>query len=185
MNVDHLKLSITYVEAEYFTVELYNGEELAGQCYNRTVVNKWECDNVTADRVRLTMTRSSTGYSVLLVFEIRVRGSEITTTPTKAPSTTAPVINIVTTPSYFNSGTTLTSPLKITLPWSCKAGLLFAGLNIYLSKFHDCTTRIVIHLAYHTIYRIVNTYIDQEDHHYHSRLYAITDFCYALDVYLC
>ena len=58
------------------TVSLYSGETLAGQCksHSGSPASKetLSCDNVTADRVRLTM--SSTSSTALVVYEITVTG---------------------------------------------------------------------------------------------------------------
>ena len=55
------------------TVSLYSGETLAGQCKSHTGSHSTEtlsCDRVTADRVRLAM--SSTSSTTLKVYEIKV-----------------------------------------------------------------------------------------------------------------
>ena len=62
------------------TVSLYSGETLAGQC--KSHAGSWgtetlSCDRVTADRVRLTMSRTSRRY--LWVAEITVTGASTST----------------------------------------------------------------------------------------------------------
>ena len=64
---------------EDITVSLYSGETLAGQCKSHSGssgINGYKetlsCDRVTADRVRLTL--SSTSSTALVVYEITVTG---------------------------------------------------------------------------------------------------------------
>ena len=61
-----------YYGAE-ITVALYSGETLSGQCKSHTVYGSREtlsCDRVAADRVRLTVSRTSETW--LYVWDIRV-----------------------------------------------------------------------------------------------------------------
>ena len=60
--------------SEEITVSLYSGETLAGQCKSHSgrwfITETLSCDRVTADRVRLTM--SNTSSTRLYVSEIKV-----------------------------------------------------------------------------------------------------------------
>ena len=62
------------------TVSLYSGETLAGQCTSHSGSSSTQylsCDEVTADRVRLTMSRTSRRY--LYVDEMTVTGASTDT----------------------------------------------------------------------------------------------------------
>ena len=67
--------------SEEITVSLYSGETLAGQCESHSgsgASNETlSCARVTADRVRLTM--SSTSSTILAVYEITVTGASTNT----------------------------------------------------------------------------------------------------------
>ena len=60
------------------TVSLYSGETLAGQCKSHSgsyaSTETLSCDNVTADRVRLTMSSTNNLVCTLIVYEIKVTG---------------------------------------------------------------------------------------------------------------
>jgi len=77
MIVHQVELRAWSYTGDVVTVELYKGEELAGQCENHP--GDWtrhtlDCDRVYADRVLLTLT-STRSTTWLRVYEIRVTGA--------------------------------------------------------------------------------------------------------------
>ena len=80
--VDQIELNAGTNYREEITVSLYSGETLAGQCQAHPGDWRTEtlsCDNVAADRVRLTLT--STRRTYMFVYEIKVKGSRSITPP--------------------------------------------------------------------------------------------------------
>ena len=69
--------------SEEITVSLYSGETLAGQCTSHTgsggSTQTLSCDEVTADRVRLAVSGTSTRSAYLAVSEITVTGASTNT----------------------------------------------------------------------------------------------------------
>ena len=75
-----LKAYARYTKEE-ITVSLYSGKTLAGQCESHSgsgaSIETLSCDRVTADRVRLTLSSTSSAY--LWVYEITVTGASTNT----------------------------------------------------------------------------------------------------------
>ena len=73
MTVYQVELSAgTWSSDEIITVSLYSGETLSGQCQSHSGygIETLSCDRVAADRVRLSVSRTSSAY--LTVGDIRV-----------------------------------------------------------------------------------------------------------------